>query len=55
MIFSENVCLVEGEVGLQIFFCVGHKGKGVSSSQQQNEKRLSAFFKEFPLPLHSLL
>lgn len=55
MIFSENVYLVEGEVGLQIFFCVRHKGKGVSSSQQQNEKRFSVFFKEFPLPLHSLL
>lgn len=55
MVFAENVCLVKGEVGLQIFFCARHKGKGVASSQQQNERRLSALFKGLPLPLLSLL
>lgn len=55
MVLAENVCLVEGEVGLQIFFCARHKGKGVACSQQQNEKRLSPLFKELPLLLFSPL
>lgn len=52
MIFSENVYLVEGEVGLQVFFCVKHKGCLLVSSKMRRGSLLSSKNFLFPFTLY---